>query len=140
MIENIKTQITHLVKELEDQKRRNAREIKKIQDNIHDLRVRIKDKQDRIRQLKAKVCTLYIKMHSRNSSRGRSKDRNMSMSVRKFNTNKNETIRQMFIGNVQFKNYSKEIIEKVPESEELQKIKFYIKKDKLHFQCVYDKK
>ncbi len=46
-------------------------------------------------------------MHSRNSSGSRSKDKNMSMSVRKFNTSKNEAVREVFIGNHQFKNFSK---------------------------------
>lgn len=34
----------HLVKKLDDEKRRNSREIKAIQDHILDLRISIKDK------------------------------------------------------------------------------------------------
>lgn len=52
----------------------------------------IKEKEDSLRNLKAKICTLYIKLHSRNNSRtgSKSKDRNMSLSIRKFN-NKNHS-------------------------------------------------
>ena len=105
----------HLIKELAEEKRKNAKEIRQIQDEILDLRVVIKQKEDRLRDLKAKICTMYIKLHSRNSSRAgsKSKERNMSLSVRKFNSQNHETIREAFIGNNSFKNYSKEIIEKV---------------------------
>lgn len=37
----------------------------------------------------------------------------MSLSVRKFNSQNHQTIREAFIGNNSFKNYSREVIEKV---------------------------
>jgi hypothetical protein len=60
----------HIIKELSEEKRRNAKEIRQIQDEILDLRVIIKQKEDKLRDLKAKICTMYIKLHSRNNSRG----------------------------------------------------------------------
>lgn len=78
--------------------------------------------------MKAKICTMYIKLHSRNSSRGKSHDRNMSFSIRKFNQSCHG-MKELFIGNSSFKPYSREIIEKVAADEELIKIRFMITKD-----------
>ena len=46
-------------------------------------------------------------------------------------------MKETFIGNNLFKNYSKEAIEKVADDQDLVKIRFYCKKDSLSFQCVY---
>ncbi len=35
---------------------------------IANLRISIKQKEDKIRDLKSKICTMYIKLHSRNNS------------------------------------------------------------------------
>lgn len=101
-----------LIKELGEEQRRNSREIKQIQDQILEYRVTIKEKEDKLRALKAKICTLYIKLHSRNNSRSNSKgrDRSMSLSVKKFNSQHHSAIREVFIGNSIFKTYSREII------------------------------
>lgn len=58
---------------------------------------------------------MYIKLHSRNNSGvgPKNKDRNMSISVKKFNNLQHYSIREVFIGSNSFKNFSKEIIEKV---------------------------
>lgn len=49
----------------------------------------------------------------------------MSLSVKKYNNQHHESIKEVFIGNSMFKSYSREIIEKVSPSEELLKIKFH---------------
>ncbi len=136
MIQNIKKEIIHLTKLLEEEKRKQIRERKHIQNQILQHRILIKQKEDKIREVKAKICTHYI----RNSSGSRSKDKNMSMSVRRFNTSKNQTVREVFIGNKQFKNYSKEIIEKVDQKSDLVKIRFFKCRQKLLFQCMYENK
>ena len=71
---------------------------------------------------------MYIKLHSRANSRNgsKSKDRNMSLSVKKFNNQNHCSIREAYIGNNAFKNYSREVLEKVSGDEELIKIRFYI--------------
>jgi hypothetical protein len=60
------------------------------------------------------ICTLHIKLHSRGST---SKEKSMSMSIRKFITEQNKSIQEAFIGNNSFKHYSKELLEKVNGSE-----------------------
>jgi hypothetical protein len=104
-----------LVRELAEEQRKNAKEIKAIQEEILEYRIMIKDKEDTLRNLKSKLCTLYIKLHSRNSSRtgSKSKDRNMSLSIRKFNNMNHNSIKEAYIGSNTFKSYAKEIIEKV---------------------------
>lgn len=84
-----------LVRELAEEQRKNSKEIKQIQDQILSFRIMIKDKEDNLRNLKAKICTLYIKLHSRNNSRtgSKSKDRNMSLSIRKFNSNNHSSVK-----------------------------------------------
>lgn len=54
-----------------------------MQEEIATLRVFIKQKEDKIRDLKSMICTLHIKLHSRGSN---SKEKSMSMSIRKFIT------------------------------------------------------
>jgi hypothetical protein len=39
-----------------------------MQDEIGTLRVYIKQKEDKIRDLKSKICTMHIKLHSRTGS------------------------------------------------------------------------
>jgi hypothetical protein len=53
-----------------------------MQEEIALLRVYIKQKEDTIRDLKSKICTLHIKLHSRAGSS--SKDKTLSLSIRKF--------------------------------------------------------
>lgn len=93
-----------------------------MQEEIAMLRVYIKQKEDKIRDLKSKICFLHIKLHSRSSN---SKEKSMSMSIRKFNAEQNSTVQEAFIGNNSFKNFSKEIIEKVENNQSLYKVRFY---------------
>ena len=93
---------------------------------------------------------MYIKLHNRNNSGlgSKNKDRNMSISVKKFNNLNHCAIREVFVGSNSFKNFSKEVIEKVNSEEELIKIRFYINgqpetkssKEKFTFQCCYKSK
>ena len=137
MVENKKLETAQIFKELEEEKRKAGKEIRLIQDEILDLRIHIKEKEDKLREIKAKICTLYIKLHNRNSSRGNSQDRNLSMSVKKFNSQNYRHLKEAFIGNNLFKTYSRETLEKVPEEENLVKIKFVTHQESLSFQCFY---
>lgn len=127
----------HLFRELKEEDKKNAKEIKNMQEEIALLRVYIKQKEDTIRDLKSKICTLHIKLHSRTGST--SKEKSLSLSVRKFITEQNHKIQEAFIGNNSFKSYSKELLEKVTGAEELNKVIFYFepKKEMLTFRCVY---
>lgn len=91
---------------------------------------------------------MYIKLHNRNNSGlgQKNKDRNMSISVKKFNNLHHYSIREVFIGSNSFKNFSKEVIEKVNSDEELVKIRFFTSfihpetrtpREKFTFQCCY---
>lgn len=61
------------------------------------------------------MCTMYIKLHSKNDSRmgSKSRDKNLSLSIKKFNNKNHGAIQEAFIGNSLFKNYSRELLEKV---------------------------
>ena len=74
-----------------------------------ELRIYIQQKEDLLRDLKARICTMYIKLHSRASSRtgSKSKDRNMSLSVKKFNSQSHNSIKEAYLGNNAFKSYSR---------------------------------
>lgn len=61
-----------------------------MQEEIALLRVYIKQKEDTIRDLKSKICTLHIKLHSRAGSI--SKDKSLTLSIRKFITENNTAI------------------------------------------------
>ena len=76
-------------------------------------------------------------MHSRTGST--SKDKSVSLSIRKFITEQNSAIQEAFIGNSSFKNYSKELLEKVTGGEELTRLVFYFdhKRELLTFRCIY---
>lgn len=63
------------------------------------------------------------------------------MSIKKFNNQNHTCIKEAFIGNNQFKSFSKEVLEKVSSDEELLKLKFYnCGKENITFQCVYKSK
>ena len=119
MLVNLELETNHLIKELGEQKRRNMMELRQIQEEILDLRIIIKQKEDNLRDFKAKICTLYIKLHNRNNARNgsKSKERNLSMSIKKFNNQNHTCIKEAFIGNNQFKSFSKEVLEKVSSDE-----------------------
>lgn len=108
MIENLEKETNHLFRELKEEDKKNAKEIKNMQEEIALLRVYIKQKEDTIRDLKSKICTLHIKLHSRTGSS--SKEKSLSLSVRKFITEQNNQIQEAFIGNNSFKSYSKELL------------------------------
>ncbi len=122
MVENLEKETNHLFRELKEEDKKNAKEIKNIQEEIAVLRVYIKQKEDTIRDLKSKICTLHIKLHSRTGSS--SKDKTLSLSIRKFITDQNNAIQEAFIGNNSFKHYSKEVLEKITANEELHKLVF----------------
>ena len=94
-----------MFRELKDEDKKNAKEIKSMQEEIAMLRVYIKQKEDIIRDLKSKICTLHIKLHSRAGST--SKEKSLSLSVRKFITEQNNAIQEAFVGNNSFKTYGK---------------------------------
>lgn len=83
---------------------------------------------------------MYIKLHSRNSRGGYAncKSRNLSLSVRKFNKENFSKVEEIFIGNATFKNYGREIIEKVSQNDDLKKLKIFLTKNELTFQCIYE--
>jgi hypothetical protein len=58
-----------------------------MHEEIANFRVMIKQKEDWISDLKSKICTLHIKLHNRVGSTSRKK--NVSLSIRKFNTKEN---------------------------------------------------
>lgn len=97
--------------ELADEKRRNNRDIRQVQEEILKLRIDIKTKEDNLRDLKAKICFMYSKLHNQPSPRtnSKSKDRNMSISVRKFNNKEFSQIplKEAYIGNNAFKCFSR---------------------------------
>ena len=43
----------------------------------------------------------------------KSKERNLSLSIKKYNNENHKCIKEAFIGNSAFKNFSKEVLEKV---------------------------
>ena len=47
------------------------------------------------------------------------------MSIKKFNNQNHNYIKEAFIGNNQFKNFSKEVLEKVASDEEMIKLKVF---------------
>lgn len=104
MVDNLEKETNHLFRELKEEDKKNAKEIRSMQEEIALLRVNIKQKEDKIRDLKSMICTLHIKLHSRGSS---SKDKSMTLSIRKFITQENNAIQEAFIGNNSFKHYSK---------------------------------
>ena len=126
-----------MFRELKEEDKKNAREIKSMQEEIGLLRISIKQKEDMVRDLKSKICTLHIKLHSRAGFS--SKEKSLSLSVRKFITEENNAIKEAFIGNSNFKNYSKELLEKISGEEELTKIVFYFdaRKELVTFRCLY---
>lgn len=136
MIENLEKENNHLFRELKEEDKKNAKEIRNMQEEIALLRIYIKQKEDKIRDLKSKICFLHIKLHSKGSN---SKEKNMSLSIRKFITSQNSSIQEAFVGNNSFKSYSKEIIEKVASNFELKVIRFYYdrRKELLTFKCIY---
>jgi len=85
-----------------------------MQEEIANFRIMIKQKEDRISELKSKICTLHIKLHNRVGSISRHK--NISFSIRNFITDNNKSIQEVFIGNGNFKHYSKELLEKINKS------------------------
>ena len=98
-------------KELAEEKRKNIRELRQIQEEIQDLRIEIQQKEDILRDYKAKLCTLHIKLHNRKNTK--SKERNLSLSIKKYNNENHKCIKEAFIGNSAFKSFSKEVLEKV---------------------------
>lgn len=63
------------------------------------------------------------------------------MSIKKFNNQHHSYIKEAFIGNNQFKNFSREVIEKVSSDEELLKLRIIKNsKENITFQCIYKSK
>ena len=89
MIDNLEKETNHLFRELKEEDKKNAKEIRNMQEEIATLRVYIKQKEDKIRDLKSKICTLHIKLHSRGAN---SKEKSLSLSIRKFITEQNDAI------------------------------------------------
>ena len=83
MIDNLQKQNIHLFKELKELDKKHAKELKMAQESIALLRIEINKKEDLIRDLKSKICFLHIKLHSRSTN---SREKNMSLSIRKFIT------------------------------------------------------
>ena len=123
------------MKELKEADRKNAREIKTMQDEIKDLRVSILQKENRIRDLKSLICTLHIKLHGRSASR----DKSVTLSVRKFMTESNKAIQEMYVGNKGQRGNCREVLDRVREGVELERIMFGFdrRKELLTFKCVY---